>query len=207
MRTFQLYKDPQALGYPLFKKSRITIQEGLTVLVGCNGIGKTTLIRAIIDSNWKKNIPTLSFDNLHDGGFNARAKAGYDGDMSFLATSMFSSEGENIYLNVGKFVQNIGQFIRKHDNVDEIWICMDAVDSGFSIDNVVELKELIKDIILGDNKEKSLYIIVSANEYETANGEECFDVYNGKYIKFKDYEDYKKMILESRKQKDNRDKS
>lgn len=37
-----------------------------------------------------------------------------------------------------------------------------------------------------------------------ARGEQCFDVYNGKYITFKDYKDYRNMILESKKWKEAR---
>ena len=48
------------------------------------------------------------------------------------------------------------------------------------------------------------YIVVSANEYEMANNENCLDVCKGKYIKFKDYDEYKEFILESRKIKDSR---
>ena len=49
---------------------------------------------------------------------------------------------------------------------------------------------------------KDLYIIVSANSYEMANNENCFDVMEGKYINFTDYNDYKKFIINSRKKKD-----
>ena len=47
-----------------------------------------------------------------------------------------------------------------------------------------------------------LYIIAAANEYELANGEDCFDVMNGKYIRFENYDDFKKFILRSRKKKE-----
>jgi len=47
-------------------------------------------------------------------------------------------------------------------------------------------------------------IVISANEYELANGEQCFDVNLGKYLTFDDYESYKKFILKSRKLKDKR---
>ena len=46
--------------------------------------------------------------------------------------------------------------------------------------------------------------MVSANEYEMANGEQCLDVYNGKHITFKDYDEYRNMIPESRKWKEER---
>ena len=60
---------------------------------------------------------------------------------------------------------------------------------------------MIKD---AENIGVDLYIIISANEYELARNEECFDVSNGKSIRFKDYEDYRKFIINNRKKKDKR---
>ena len=85
-----------------------------------------------------------------------------------------------------------------------MWIFFDAIDSGLSVDNVVDVKECLFKTIFDDNPNTDVYIIVSANEYELARDESCFDVYNGKYIKFKDYEDYRNFILKTRKIKDKR---
>ena len=95
--------------------------------------------------------------------------------------------------------------MKKPSESKERWILLDAADSGYSVDNVVDLKELLK-IIIEDGRSMgvAVYIVVSANEYEMAAGEQCFDVNTGKYLTFKDYGDYRKYILESRKRKDKR---
>lgn len=56
----------------------------------------------------------------------------------------------------------------------------DAADSGLSIDGIKEIKNKLFSIIEEDCKTKGveLYIVVSINAYEFANGEQCFDVYN-----------------------------
>lgn len=151
------------------------------------------------------------------------------GDFSFLAESMSSSEGENIFLNLCYLAGKLGNFVktgvnkgkynpfaeifkndkeyRKEEKLsNERWILLDAVDSGLSIDNIVDLKEGLFKTIIENEKNKEIYIIVSANEYEMANGEQCFDVYHGEYITFKDYEEYRNMILESKKWKKEREK-
>ena len=144
------------------------------------------------------------FDNLHDGGTNARSKAGFFGDMEFLATSLCSSEGENISMNLGNIAKEIGYTLRKKNkDIKEYWILLDAVDSGLSVDGIIELKELF-DLIIDVNKDKDIYIIVAANEYELARNEQCFDVHNCEYITFKDYEDYRKFIIKSGKIKQKR---
>ena len=49
-----------------------------------------------------------------------------------------------------------------------------------------------------------IYIVVSANEYEMAREEQCFDVINGKYINVPDYETYRQFILDSKAEKEKR---
>ena len=88
---------------------------------------------------------------------------------------------------------------------NERWILLDAVDSGLSIDHVVELKGLFK-LVLEDTAaaDKEIYIVASANEYELAAGNQCYDVGKSKYVDIKSYDDYKKAILASRAKKDKR---
>ena len=229
-RKFTLEKKYYGENYDLYKKKTITIKEGLTVLVGCNGIGKTTLLRQIKDQLKKENIPVLSFDNLSEGGSRAVSSAGFYGDFGFMAAAMSSSEGENIVMNIGKLASNLRAFIKSGEvkgNSDalakafakaihgdaiekeqeipnERWLLLDAIDSGLSVDNVVDIKEYLFKTIFKDAGDTKVYIIVVANEYELARGEQCFDVYNGKYVKFADYEEYRTFVLESRKTKDAR---
>lgn len=228
-RKFKLWKDPCDCGYDLWKRRTIEIENGVTVLVGCNGIGKTTLLNNIESSLKKDKIPVIHFDNFSDGGQNACSEKAFMEDFSFVAESVCSSEGENIVMNLCDFVGKLGNFVEtgidrtKYNPFTEIfkkdldenndklsnerWILFDAVDSGLSIDNIIDLKEGVFKTIVEHKQDKKIYIIVSANEYEMANGEQCFDVYNGKYITFKDYEDYRSMILESKKWKEERIKA
>ena len=249
-RKFNIIKNYYDEDVDLYKKKAITINEGITVLVGCNGIGKTTLLRQMKYELKKKNIPCISFDNLHDGGQNSISKAGFHADYGFMATALQSSEGENIIMNLGKLAARLGDFVREgngddednkrtndfadamkkayamlndetletsentnetdkdndveKDGNDERWILLDAIDSGLSVDNIVDVKEDLFATILEYNYGKKIYIVVSANEYEMARNEQCFDVYNGKYVTFKDYEEYRTTVLSSRLNKEKR---
>lgn len=223
-KKFILERDYYDEGFDLYKNNTITIKPGVTVLVGCNGIGKSTLLRQIKDNLKKENIPHILFDNLKSGGHNARERAGFYGDFGFLATSICSSEGENIIMNMSNFAANLGIFVKEGNNPEENrfsklarsiaqldgeeieepeipkerWILLDAVDSGLSVDNIVDIKEQLFKTILEYNYGNEIYIVISANEYEMARGEQCFDVYNGKYLTFKDYEEYRDLILKSK---------
>ncbi len=229
-RKFTLMKDYYEEGINLYKKKTITIKSGITVLVGCNGIGKTTLLHQIRDKLKKDNIPYIEFDNLHDGGSKSVSEASFYGDFGFIATAMCSSEGENIMMNINKLATRLGKFVREgkdqkeknhiqlvrlaaKNNGKEIkeepvpnerWILLDAVDSGLSVDNVVDIKELLFKTLLDYNYGNDIYIVISANAYEMARSEQCFDVYNGKYVKFKDYEEYRQLVLDSKEWKNGR---
>ena len=204
MRKFTIHKDYCDTGCNIYKKENIAIDTGLTVLVGCNGMGKSTLIKQLKSQLETENIPVISFNNLSEGGSYARSKAGYYNDLEFLVTAMQSSEGENIIMNLGKLASEIGSFMRKNKNMSEFWIFLDAIDSGLSVDNVDDVKEYLFKTIFDDNPNTNVYIIASANEYELARNENCFDVYRGKYIRFKDYEEYRNFILKTREEKDKR---
>ena len=230
IRKFELERDYYDEGFNLYKKKTITIKPGVTVLVGCNGIGKSTLLSQIKDSLKKDNVPCISFDNLKDGGGHAVSEASFYGNFGFMATAICSSEGENIVMNMGNLAARLGKFVKegedpkekKHTklarsiaqiNGEEIkeceipkerWILLDAVDSGLSVDNIVDIKEDLFKTILEYNYGNEIYIVISANEYEMARGEQCFDVYNGKYVTFKDYEEYRDLVLQSKEWKNHR---
>ena len=202
-REFTIERDYYCMKDIIFKKNKFTIEPNLTVLVGCNGSGKTTMLNSIKYQLEKNNIKYTYFDNLHDGGSSAISAAGYHGDSNFMIEALVSSEGENIIMNLGKCVQKIGYNIRKNPDINEYWILLDAVDSGLSIDGVINLKDGLY-FIIEQNVGKDIYIVVSANEYELAREENCFDVTNCEYIKFKDYDDYRNFIIESKKYKKKR---
>jgi energy-coupling factor transporter ATP-binding protein EcfA2 len=206
MREFNIIRDPNDCGN-LYYRSKVVFEPGVTVLVGCNGCGKTTLIRQIKRLLEKDDIPYVAYDNLHDGGSNARQRAGFYGDVDFMATSMCSSEGENIVLNMGNMARSMGALTKKHPDAKELWFLFDAVDSGLSIDNVLDIKEYLFKTVFEHNKDKDIYIIISANAYEMCRGEKCFDTWLCKYIDINSYDEYRDFVIKSRERKDKREDS
>ena len=206
MREFNIIRDPNDCGN-LYYRSKVAFEPGVTVLVGCNGCGKTTLIRQIKRLLEKDDIPYVAYDNLHDGGSNARQRAGFYGDVDFMATSMCSSEGENIVLNMGNMARSMGALTKRHPDAKELWFLFDAVDSGLSIDNVLDIKEYLFKTVFEHNKDKDIYIIISANAYEMCRGEKCFDTWLCKYIDINSYDEYRDFVIKSRERKDKREDS
>lgn len=201
MRKFSIHRNYYG-ECDIYERDEIEIKPGVTVLVGCNGAGKTTLITQMMESLKERKIMAIMYDNLQDGGDRALSAAGYNEDFKLMAKLMQSSEGENIVNNVGEFAGRLGKMIRQQPDDSEIWIFFDAVDSGMSIDNIVDVKNFFNLVL--KEKGKTVYIVASANEYELARGEQCFDVHSGEYVTFSDYEDFRSFILKSREIKKER---
>ena len=204
MREFKIEKNPNDCGI-LYYKNAAVFEPGVTVLIGCNGCGKTTMIKQIEKQLEKDKIPYAIYDNIRDGGHNARERAGFYGDMEFIASSICSSEGENIVMNMINMARRMGALAKKNPEAKELWFLFDAVDSGLSIDNVLDIKEYLFKTVLDNNKDRDVYIIISANAYEMCRGEKCFDTYLCKYVNINSYEEYRDFIIKSREKKDKRE--
>ena len=190
----------------IYEKSYVTIRPGVTVLIGCNGAGKTTMLHQIKEQCKKLEIPCLLHDNYTQGGKESISYAGWKGDTDFLIQGLISSEGERINNDLGMVAGKIGNFVRKNSTAKQLFVLLDAIDSGLSLDYVMEVKELLFQTMIDDCKNKGiiLYIVVSANEYEMARGEACLDVTSCKYTAINNYEDYRKIIIATRKKKNKR---
>lgn len=224
MRTIKIIKNYYDEDFEIFKPDEINIEPGITVLVGCNGYGKSTLLKIIKQQLEEENIPCAYYGDLDDGRSNAVSKAFFSEDFAWGASLLQSSEGENMMYNLGKFFEKLHSFLKTgkdafHKNPfddifgakkDEItsnqrFILFDSIDSGTSIDNMVQLSEVLK-LVIKDAKRlgKEPYIIITTNAYELARGNKCLDVVNGEYISFKDYEEYREFVLKTHKEKEKR---
>lgn len=192
--NFKRKRDYYAKNEYIFDNSEITINPGVTVLVGCNGAGKTTTLKVIKSFLKENKINYMDFDGVHqDNQYNAIEKALYYEDIETAAYFFQGSEGQNIILSYGQFLKKLRAYVKNNDN--DLFILIDSVDSGLDISNIIQIKDLFK-IILKDAGDKNAYIIVSTNNYEFVVDEDCLDVKTGKHVSFENYEQYKNFILE-----------
>ena len=203
--SFKFKLDNSWADVKLYKRCSVTLKPGLTVLVGCNGSGKSVFLRQLKERLEKDKITYVDYDNLKDGGSTSIGAAVFQNDITFAATAILSSEGENINMNLSRFAARIGQAVRSNRGAEKIFILLDAIDSGLSIDNIVNFKIFLYNTVFPDINDTELYVVAAANSYELASEEDCYDVAEGKHIKFHDYAAYKQFILDSSDKKAKRD--
>ena len=203
VRPIKLHRNPYDDKVNLFNKATFEFRQGLNVLVGCNGSGKSTVIKLLKDYLMRNDVLYLDFDNLTDGGGTAMNRALYYSKLDLLSMLYMSSEGENIHTNIGNFIAMIRRKVKESDNNNEFWLLLDAIDSGLSIDNILDIKDGLQYVCdkLHEEFGTTTYIVVSANSYELASGCHCIDVRTSKTVKFNSYEEYKKFILNSNEYK------
>lgn len=186
--------------YGLHKPYTLHLDPGYTCLVGPNGAGKTTLIKQLEQYFQKDpNVVVISHDNYHEGGSSHISKLCFQQRFEEVASTFGASEGQQITLSFGEFASEIGSTVRQNRSRDcSFLILLDAVDSGLSIDNVVEFLDLFN-LICQDAGMDRTYIVCTANSYEMVRRAWCVDVRTGKGMRFSSYEAYAQFILDYHK--------
>ncbi len=202
---FEVYRNPYGGDIPIFLSDEVDIQPGITVIAGCNGYGKTTMLHTIMEQLTERGIPFVYYDNMRDGGDVSVQGALWRGDTNFVATSACSSEGERILMNVCRHIAKpTGKMFANHHDAAEYFLLLDAVDSGLSIDKIEDIKEFLYNVVLDKHKDKEVYILVSTNSYEfgTGFGEHksmWLDPHFCQYTDIDSYDDYKQYVMMSRR--------
>ena len=224
MRTFEVTKEPYD-NIKIHNVDKLSFEEGLSVLVGCNGCGKTTTLYEIKEDLAAKKIPYMYFDTSTTA-FRSSEIAGGNDDFSMVATLLECSEGERMGTVLNRLAVNLREFIisgepnnyweggsalnsviqllsgkeKEEITSDERWLLFDALDSGQSIDRLDDFLQLM-DLVISDgaNQGKTVYVILSANSYELVENQHCIDVYTGNQLSFSSYDEYKQYVLQTAK--------
>ena len=230
-RTFNIHNKDYYIEGTLYKANKLTLQANdVYCLVGCNGIGKSTVLYQMIhdnDNSLKETAYDLKDDyNAFSNLFNSKKKNEYDefyilinkntklcikDDDSILHNLFgnFMSTGEQNVHNILPNLPNIIESLNKLEKLEnkELYVMIDDLDVGVSIDVLIELAKIIDKLELKLKKLNiNYYIVITANSYELARQFKCIDVINMKEISFKDYDDYANYVSETRKYKDTRNK-
>lgn len=208
----------------LFTKDSFELKPNtISCFVGCNGTGKTTAINYIEDALKNKNAEELknevypefvkamrsvageekpkNKDKLFYINFSKHTKNAKSELDSFLtdASVAFSSTGEGVSYRLGKTLELLGRSVTKLANKDAtLFIFFDDCDAGTSLDKIVEIKDVI--YMVADHCKScniTYYIVLTANSFEMCKDLDCISVHNFEHLKFTDYDEYKKFVLDS----------
>lgn len=195
--------DPNNIGRKLYAESHATfIANEINTIIGCNSSGKSTMINKIDEILFSNGYPYVFYDNI-DNSFKWLHERIHE---SIHYKNL--SEGEIIAKASGKYINVIADIIRgtiirdkkfrKYRDLDNIFLLLDSIDSGYSIDNIINLSGILNGLIcLTKENNKKLYIIAAANNFEFIKGNRSWDVQASKEIVFNDYDSYRQRIIET----------
>ena len=201
--TFENIRDDE-------KKFKADIKpETIIVLVGRNGYGKTSFLLSLKEYLEDKKIKCLYWNDMQYGRSEGKSMLIYNGNMDIATQMMFHSEGESMMASFGYYgLSQLGSIVKRQKGLKEIFVLIDQLDSGLDVHQLNEIKNTLKDTAIPDMKKNGItpYIILTANSYETAEGETCMDPLTGKYMTFKDFEEYKAYIDKLYKEEEEKNK-
>lgn len=192
--------------FKLYTRKNFTFLPGLNNLVGCNGSGKTTLLDIYLLPYLRENkIPYIRWNDRRYGGSNLMDKMlNFDNDMDGLVAMALSSEGEQISYGLISVFKDIGRSFRQYKD-QAVVILLDAIDSGMSVDEIIEIRSCILDVVIPDAQSQGAtpYFILATNNYEWCNDDRInnINISNGQRLFIHSYEEYKDIILNSRELK------
>lgn len=172
-------------------------KDGVTVLTGANGAGKTSLLCAMENYCNKKqnNFACLHWSDNEYGRGNGRSRLGMQPELLGFIT--FRSEGQTISGSLDIFVvSRIRSIAQKHTGKKTFFILLDQLDSGLDVHSLMRFKNFFKDTVIPDLKKAgfTVYVVITANSYECAEGEYCINCVTGKPVEINSYEAFKAYI-------------
>lgn len=221
MKTFRIYKDNYYYeDQVLYKKSKIEFKENtVSCLIGCNGIGKTTLVRQITDDgqdclhksafdliDGKRELAfraALSDDKRTEADYTEfylnynKRTAIYNNEDDLIMRDLckgFSSTGESAINDLGLALQLLFKKIEEHKG-STFYVVLDDLDVGVSINILRIINELIDKLVkkLIEN-DITYYIILTANSYELVKNRDCVSCIDFSHHSFTDYETYANYV-------------
>ena len=166
---------------------------GLTIIVGCNGYGKTSFIKGLEAHLKRRRVEYVSWSDSANGRTNGMNQFLWDNDIEALASMAFHSEGQAMVASFGnKCLSKVGTKVRHMKNLKELFVLVDQIDSGLDTHMISDIKRAFRQVIIPDMNKHGVtaYVVLTANSYELVKDEYCFDPVTRHAIIFNNYDHY-----------------
>lgn len=137
------------------------ISRPICLLLGPNGTGKSMSLKSIEHELDEANIKWVKYSTSN----NDIVHTSWDFDPTDIINA-FRSEGERMCASFDKWgAQKLVPLVLK--TKEPLWVLLDEIDSGLSLDRIKQTVSIIKMIFAGEyQKNREIHFIITCNSYE-----------------------------------------
>ena len=152
---------------------------------------------SMVDDEDTATLGFISYDSHADDHTNTMSSTLVNKDLAQFALRSESSEGQNNLYSMMDLFNNAKAVAKKHQNLEQLIIFVDGIDSGLSVD-MIDLIVRTLDVkikqVEDQNPNLEVAMIFTTNNYEMVRNMIALDPITSESIEYKSYEDFRMDI-------------
>lgn len=148
-----------------------------------------------VDNEDKATLGFISYDSHADDHTNTMSSTLANKDLVQFALRGESSEGQNNLYSMMDLFNNAQAIAKKHQNLEQLIIFVDGIDSGLSVDMIdliIRTLDVKMKQVEDENPNLEVAMIFTTNNYEMVRDSIALDPITSEPIEYKSYEDFRK---------------
>ena len=149
---------------------------------------------SMVDDEDTATLGFISYDSHADDHTNTMSSTLVNKDLAQFALRSESSEGQNNLYSMMDLFNNAKAVAKKHQNLEQLIIFVDGIDSGLSVD-MIDLIVRTLDVkikqVEDQNPNLEVAMIFTTNNYEMVRGLDVIDPITFESIHYENYEDFR----------------
>lgn len=148
-----------------------------------------------VDDEDKATLGFISYDSHADDHTNTMSSTLANKDLVQFALRGESSEGQNNLYSMMDLFNNAQAIAKKHQNLEQLIIFVDGIDSGLSVDMIdliIRTLDVKMKQVEDENPNLEVAMIFTTNNYEMVRDSIVLDPITSEPIEYESYEDFRK---------------